>query len=425
MIMSDHLYALIDCNNFFVSCERAFNPRLRNRPVVVLSNNDGCIVARSNEAKALGIPMGAPLFQYRQLLDAHNVVLCSANFSLYGDMSARVMQTLETMSPEVEVYSIDEAFVRVWTEDPEAFGHTLSRRILQWTGIPVSIGIAPSKTLAKVATHVSKKEPRYQGICVLDRPELWENQLKKMATNDIWGIGRRISQKLTRLGVHSAYDLTLCDDNWVRKQLSVIGLRTVMELRGISCLEFDAFSETKQSITCSRSYGKPVNTLEGVWEATAHYTARAAEKLRSQKSLAKGMTLFLSRHPYVPGSSHTTYVQFSLPVPTQYTPQLIEYAKQGIQQLFIPGLTYRKSGVVLTNFVQENAVQTDLFAPIDDKIEKQKKAMQAFDAIHRRYGSNALQFAAEGLQKEWRNKRDIQSQAYTTDWDELLVVKAR
>ncbi|MFA6915427.1 MAG: Y-family DNA polymerase [Parachlamydiales bacterium] len=417
------LYALVDCNNFFASCERVFNPRLHNKPVVILSNNDGCIIARSNEAKALGIPMGAPLFQYRKLIDDYHVIVRSANFLLYSDMSSRVMQTMETLSPDVEVYSIDEAFIHLHHADPVDFARKLRSRILQWTGIPVSLGIAPTKTLAKAAARLAKKS--LQGFCILSQPQEWENELKKMAPEDVWGIGRRISQKLSRLNIHSAYDLIQCDDNWIRKHLSVVGLRTVMELRGQCCLSFDEIPEPKKSITCSRSYGRPVNTIEDAWEATAHYAARASEKLREQNSLASGISIFLSPHPYIPGTPQTTYVHFTLPTPTSFAPLLIKYAKLGIEQLFSPGQNYRKSGIILTDIVQENAYQTDLFSPPSPKNIKHSQAMLALDSINQRYGSHTLQFAAEGLLKSWKNRQDLQSPAFTTNWNELLTIHAR
>lgn len=415
------LYALVDCNNFYVSCERVFNPKLRNKPVVVLSNNDGCIIARSNEAKDLGIPMGAPLFQYRQLIENYNVFLFSANFSLYGDMSSRVMQTIETLSSDVEVYSIDEAFVLLDGSDPASFAHNLRSRILQWTGIPVSIGIAPTKTLAKAAARLAKKST--QGFAVLSSSEAWNPILKKMPTEEIWGIGRRISQRLARLGIHSAYDLSVCDDNWIRKQLSVVGLRTALELRGQQCLVWDDAPEPKKSITCSRSYGKPVDNLSDAQEATAYYAARAAEKLREQDSVASSITIFLSQYPYNPNIPQTSFVQFNLAAPTSFTPTLIAYAKQGIAQLFAPQQLYRKSGIILNNISPAGISQNDLFSPPTNP--KHSKVMNTFDLINQRYGSQSLQFAAEGLQQSWKNQRNLQSLPYTTQWQQLLTIKAR
>lgn len=417
----NQFFALVDCNNFYVSCERVFNPRLLRRPVVVLSNNDGCIIARSNEAKALGIPMGAPLFQYKNLIESQNVVICSSNFCLYGDMSRRVMQTLETFAADVQIYSVDEAFLQFRVSDPVRFAKEMRARVLQWTGIPVSIGIAPTKTLCKVASKLAKKHS--DGVVILAKQDEWEAHLKEMPPQEIWGIGKQISARLQRKGIYTAYDFSQADDNLIRKNLSVVGLRTAMELRGISCLPFEELPEPKKSITCSRSFGKPIDNLEELFEATATYMARAAEKLRGQGSLAGAVTIFAKRHPYVPGQSQSAYADFVLTQPTAYTPLLISYAKLGISQLFCEDWKYHKSGVILSDITQANAYQPDLFIRSEKQTAKQTALMNAMDAVNGRYGKNAIYFAAEGIQKEWKVKQDLKSDRYTTSWNELLKIQ--
>lgn len=414
-------YALIDCNNFYASCERVFDPRIAQRAVVVLSNNDGCVIARSNEAKALGIPMGAPVFQYKHLIETQDIVVRSSNFELYGDMSRRVMQTLETFTPDIQIYSIDEAFLQFSVSNPVRFAKEMRARVLQWTGIPVSIGIAPTKTLCKVASKIAKKSQ--DGVVILDSPAIWYEHLKSLPPEEIWGIGSRIAARLRSKGIYTAYDFSQADDTWLRKNLSVVGLRTSMELRGISCLPFEELPEPKKSITCSRSFGKPLNTLEDLYEATSTYASRAAEKLREQGSLAGAITIFANRHPYVPGASQSGYASFVFPQPTSYTPTLIAYAKAGIQQFYREDWQYHKSGVILTDIVQENAYQPDLFARSEEKNTRQSKAMRILDAVNHRYGKNAVYFAAEGIDKHWKVKRDLRSDRFTTQWNEILRIK--
>lgn len=412
------LFALVDCNNFYASCERVFNPRLIGRPVVVLSSNDGCVIARSNEAKACGIPMGAPLFAYRQQIEAHNIAVCSANFSLYGDMSERIMNILEINAPQVEVYSIDESFLDFEVPDPLQEARTLRAMIDKWTGIPVSIGIAATKTLAKAASRLAKKEPHCQGIYWLDQHNI-EASLKKTPVGDVWGIGRGYEERLLKQGVESAWDLRNQEDTWIKKQMGIHGLRTAWELRGVSCFPLVEASSSKQSITCSHSFGKPVVSLDELSASIAYHAARAAKKARQEKRVATSMIVFFTFHPFRTGGSSVRVI-FS--EPTAYSPEIIRYAKLAVQKVFTLGVAYRKSGVILEGLVAENSYQRDLFARKGDLYAKQHKAMALLDRVNEKFGKNTLFLAAEGLKKPWQPKREKCSARYTTRWNEILTI---
>lgn len=413
------MYALIDCNNFFVSCERAFNPRLNGKPVVVLSNNDGCIVARSREAKELGIPMGAPLFEYEKLIKQHGIITCSSNFSLYSDMSHRIMLTLQQFCPDIEVYSIDEAFLLCPSDDPIAFGKKIRQTVLQWTGIPVSIGIAPTKTLAKAANYHVKKCLELEGIFYLSHAKMITDFLQLFPVEEIWGIGRRTSEKLRKHSIWSAAAFRDCHDDWISKQLGVIGLRIAWELRGISCLNLEEAPTPKKSIVSSRAFGRQVSNWEELAEAVAMHAARVGEKARAQGSLISSISVFLERHPF--RSQPSLFGEITFPEATAYTPHLIHSAKVIAKRLFQQGILYRKVGVMIGGLVSEEAFQPDLFAVQALSIEKQQRAMKVLDAINCR--SQKLYFLAEGIQKSWKMKQSLCSPRYTTSWKELLVVK--
>ncbi|MCC5832327.1 MAG: Y-family DNA polymerase [Chlamydiales bacterium] len=403
--------ALVDCNNFYASCERVFNPKLRGRPLVVLSNNDGCIVARSSEAKALGIPMGAPYFQWADFMRARDVVVCSSNYALYGDLSYRVMRTLERFNPEMEIYSIDEAFLWVGDlEDPVDHCRAIREKVLRWTGIPVSIGIAPTKTLAKVATRIAKKLE--EGVHL---PEDFAPILEEMPVGDIWGIGRRLAQFLSKRGVHTAAQLRDKEEAWVRKNLTVVGLRLVWELRGISCLPLDQAPSAKQSIMTSRSFGRPILSKEELAEAIAAYAARGAEKLREEGRVASWLEVFIT------GKEYAKQAHLVLPEPTSFTPTLISYAKQGLETLYRAGHAYKKAGILLGGLVPENSFQRDLFVDRTDG-EKKRAAMALLDYANQKFGYAALKFAAEGIERPWRMKRELRSPCFTTRWDDLLTI---
>lgn len=428
------MIALIDCDNFFVSCERLFQPKLNKKPVVVASNNDGCVVARSNEAKALGIPMGTPLFKVREIITKNNVTICSSNFDLYRDLSKRVMAILKKEAPKVELYSIDEAFLE-WKSPPKekgcpgcaylAWAETTRKKIWQWVGIPVSIGIASTKTLAKVAGAHAKGKGSFllaqeKMRCPKCQPKSTESILKEFPVGDVWGIGRKSREKLLSYDIQTAKELAESPNNWIRSQLSVVGLKTAMELRGTSCLELEESRALKQSITHSRSFGHKVEDLKSLEEAIATYTSRASEKLRAQESLVTSMHVFL-----VPAKKHqrpTLSIQITLPEPSAYTPHLTRYAKDGLKTLFEAGLSYSKVGIVFTGLISEKNCQLDFFESSPHK-DKEKKLMGVMDRLNKSAGKRVVQTAAEGMHKKWQMKCEMRSPRYTTSWDELLKTK--
>lgn len=410
------LFFLIDCNSFFVSCERVFNPKLWGKPVVVLSSNDGCVVARSKEAKKLGIPMGAPAFQYKQLFRDRGVFVYSSNFTLYGDISQRVMQVIQQFSSDYEIYSIDEAFLSITTDDPLSIAREIRARVLRWTGIPVSVGIAPTKTLAKVANHIAKKDE--QGVHLLHDPIEIDRTLAQFPLDDIWGIGRNLSRRLKGHGIFTPLQFKNSADTWIQKSFSVVLLKTALELRGISCLPLDEVEAPNKSITCSRSFGSPVTTLFQLEEAISSYTARAAEKLREQGLSASFLTVYLTTSPFI-ADPYSNSATASIPEPTDYTPQLITIAKKCLQGIFREGYSYKKVGVILNDLSSKTAHQLDLFST---PTPNRGRAMDVLDQINGVYGRNALQFAAEGIEKPWKMRRCHTSARFTTHWDELLTV---
>lgn len=420
---SNPLIALVDCNNFYVSCERVFNPRLCGKPVVILSNNDGCVIARSNEAKGLGIPMGAPAFQYRDLFQRHNVFVFSSNYALYGDMSHRVMQTLAQFTPDIEIYSIDEAFLKLGAEEPEAFAQRIRQTVLQWTGIPVSIGISPTKTLAKVANRHAKKSQLGQGVFILTDPNLRKILLSELLVEDVWGIGRKISTTLKKYGIHTAWDLAQTEEAWIKKTFSIVTLRTALELRGISCLSMNEAPPDKKSITTSRSFSRPITEEQELTEALSTYVARAAEKLRDQGSLASFIEVFLETSRFKENGAYFAAIPITLPEPSNYTPLLIHHAKQGLHALFKKGLEYKKCGILLGGLVPSKAFQSDLFAKHKISIEKQRKLMLLIDKTNARYGTDTLKWAAQGLAQSWKMRQEHTSPRFTTRWSDLLSIR--
>jgi DNA polymerase V len=352
------MLALVDCNNFYASCERVFDPSLRTRPVVVLSNNDGCIVARSAEAKALGLKMGEPYFKVKELFDRHKVAVFSSNYALYGDMSQRVMKTLQQFAPEVEIYSIDEAFLNLGGfRDLPGLARSIRETVRQWTGLPVSVGIAPTKTLAKVANNTAKKKAGYNGVCVLDTPKAWEPVLDEFEVGDVWGIGTQYKKLLNRHGVNTALEFSRLPETWLRTHMSVVGARTAMELSGHACLELELNVDPKKGITVSRSFGKRITEYQELAEALAAYVSRAGEKLRREKLLAKHMLVFMHTSPFAKDAAKDPYyapsVSFSMPLHTHYTPELVHYALWALKEMYRPGYRYMKCGVMLTDLVIE------------------------------------------------------------------------
>ncbi len=419
------IFALVDCNNFYASCERVFNPRLEGKPIVVLSNNDGCVVARSNEAKALGIGMGVPEFQIRPMLRAHHVQVFSSNYTLYGDLSQRVMETLEQFCPDLEVYSIDEAFLSLVgfeRRNLTDYGQQIRQTVKQWTGIPVSVGIAETKTLAKIANRVAKRTPDMGGVCDLlacpDRDAL----LGRIAVEDVWGIGPNHAHMLTQHGITTAFQLRRVDDQWIRKRMGIVGLRLVMELRGVSCLDLEQCPAPKQSLTCSRVFGKLISTLGEMEEAVSVYTSRVAEKLRRERLAATVLTVCLTTNEFKEGPQYSNVLTLNLSVVTDTTSDLIKSALQGIRAIYRDGYLYKKAGVMLTGLVPVSQTQADLFDDRDRR--KSKRLMSALDAINDRWGADTLHYASSGISKPWKTQFHRRSPAYTTDWDALPVVNA-
>lgn len=397
------MFALVDCNNFFASCEMVFNPRLEKVPLVILSNNDGCIISRSQRAKDLGIKMGDPAFLYK---DRKDIVMLSANFALYSDMSQRVMQTLSSFSPDMEIYSIDEAFFLLDENSALCDSVAMREKVKKWTGIWVSIGVGPTKTLAKLANKLAKKE---SGVYVLAQNEI-NALLAETSLEDVWGIGKGLAEKLKQKRIYSAQQLCQADDTWIQKQLGVNGFRTVLELRGTPCFELSDSPEKKQSIVCSRSFGKKIEELPLLQEAVASFAAKAAEKLREQESLAGFLSVFASTN------QQTLSCHIQLPNPSSYTPELISLAKEGAARFFRTGLQYKKAGVLLGEFSE--GCQNDFLTPRKDK----SAAMKVVDQINARYDKPALRFAAEGREQVWRGKRSHSTPKFTTSWSELLKI---
>lgn len=427
--MSSSVYALIDCNNFYASCERVFDPSLRDKPIAILSNNDGCIIARSNEAKKVGIEMGVPEFKIRDLIKKKKVVLKSSNYALYGDMSRRVMETLRHLTPKVEPYSIDEAFMefpKLITNDLEDFGRHIKSTVKRWTGLPVSIGIAPSKTLAKIANETAKSEPRYHGVLNLVNYPHLDELLEKTALTDIWGIGAGLSQRLFKEGIQNALQLKQQIDRkeWVRSKLSVTGLRTVMELNGEACLNVESIQEPRKGIMTSRSFGKAVTNRKDLSEAIAQFITIAAEKLRAQNSVASGLHVTLRTNKYSNYKSKYKYgIAFPLQMPTANTAYLIKCGHICLDKLYQHNLRYKKASVMLTGIIPESEVQTDLFSNNQYTVHEHN-LMQTVDKINTKYGSETAHFASTGIDQTWQMKQEYLSPKYTTRWDDLLEAKA-
>ena len=414
------IFALVDCNNFYASCERAFNPKLEGRPVVVLSNNDGCVVARSNEAKALGIGMGVPAFEAEKVIEENNVEVFSSNYALYADMSGRVMKTLSTFTPDMEVYSIDEAFLNLagFNCSLTDYGGKICRTVRKWTGIPVTVGIARTKTLAKIANRIAKKSGRGDGVQDLTDSASLDEILVAIPVEKIWTVGIKTTIKLKRAGIETALDLQRADINWIRQKFGVVGVRTVYELRGISCYPLEQNPPVKKSIAVSRSFGKPVESIEGLKEAVATYCSRAGEKLRQQGLAAGLMTVYVTTSRFIKNryfNSHT--IEF--PVATSDTKELIGGALSCIDRLYRRGFLFKKAGIVLSSLVSEERIQGNLFDSVDR--EKSRRLMQVIDAVNSRLNC-PLRWAAEGLNQPWKAKFNRRSYRYTTRWDELPPV---
>lgn len=420
------LYALVDCNSFFCSCERLFRPDLRNRPVGVLSNNDGCFVSRTNELKALGVKMGDPYFKVREICDRHNVAVFSSNFSLYTNISDRVMSVLSTYAPELEIYSIDEAFLNLTgiEIDLKKYCTEIKEKVFQLTGIPVSIGVGRTKTLAKIANHLGKKSEKARGVVILDNEEIEKKALERVEVEDIWGVGRQSAIKLRSLGIRSALDFKLYKNDFlIQKMFTKTGRMTQDELRGITCHELEIVSEKKKEIMCSRSFGTPVTSLEDLREAVANYATSACQKMRKQNSACAVIEVFCHSDPHkyeeTPyyGSDSQKFLS-----PTIDTRRVIKYAWKVLEDLYQLGILYKKAGIRLSSLENEGNIQFSLFEKGDD--EKAKKLMKIVDQINEREGEGTIRSMACGVDnKAWQMRQNLISPRYVTGWNNLAKVK--
>ncbi|MGE3993360.1 Y-family DNA polymerase [Pseudorhodoplanes sp.] len=417
------IFALVDCNNFYASCERVFQPGLRGKPVVVLSNNDGCVIARSNEAKALGVEMGAPWHLSRELFEREGVVVRSSNYTLYGDMSGRVMQVLSRFTPDLEVYSIDEAFLGLAGFDNrlQQHGADLRHTVLQWTGIPVSVGIAPTKTLAKVANRFAKKDLDRAGVYVMTEEAEIERTLSRMTLTDLWGVAGRMAQRLTDLGITTPLKLRECDPAFIRERFSVVMQRMVLELRGVSCLDLEDHVPDRKSIIASRSFGRPITSLQEMEEAVASYVARAAEKMRRQNLATAHLSVFVETNRFKPTDPQYNVTRaIRLPVASADTGTLAKAANTVIRAIYKSGFRYKKAGVMLLDLAPAERVQGDLWTAPDNS--RSKSLMKALDSLNAYYGRGTLTYASSGRRQAWKLRRDYISPRYTTSWEELLRV---
>ncbi|MFA6271270.1 MAG: Y-family DNA polymerase [Candidatus Paceibacterota bacterium] len=421
--------ALIDCNNFYVSCERVFNPRLIGRPVVVLSNNDGCVVARSNEVKALGVRMGVPWFQIKDLAKKHGIIALSSNYALYADMSNRVMSLLSSFSPDQEVYSIDECFLDLTglehlglADYGQGFRETIQRHV----GLPVCVGMATTKTLAKLANHVAKKRPEYSAVCDftgLDTPAL-DQLLGQIEVGEVWGVGPRISPRLQHMGIMTVLNLKNAPRGKIRQQFSVVMERTIAELNGESCIAMEDVAPPKQQIMSSRSFGVPVFDLAELQQSVASYTARAAVKLRNQASLAGAIQVYIRTSPFKERESqYSQGVTVPLAFPTSDSRTLVGAALAGLERIFRPGFAYAKSGIMLMNLIPEDRRELTLF---DDPVQlgRSNALMSVMDRINRNFGKGAVRLFGEGADQRWKMRTGNRSPNYTTRISDLVVAKA-
>ena len=418
--------ALIDVNNFYVSCERVFNPRLNGKPVVVLSNNDGCAVARSNEVKALGVAMGAPWFKLKDLARQHGIIALSSNYALYADMSNRVMSILREFSPDQEVYSIDESFLDLTgfqLRDLIQYGQQMRKRILKWTGLPVCVGIGATKTLAKLANHCAKKRPVFNGVCnfnAMNHQEL-DALLSEIEVGEIWGVGGRLAPRLQALGFNSVLDLKRANPEQLRQQFSVVMEKTIRELNGTVCIELEEIAPAKKQIMSSRSFGVPVRDYVSLAESITLYISRAAEKLRRQQSFAGSIYVFIRTSPFRPDDTfYSNGLTIPLPSPTDDSRQLASVALWGLRQIYKPNYNYAKAGVMLGELVPSQGVQRDLFSQIKAN-PRSAVLMSTMDNINRKMGKESIKLASEGFRRPWKMRQENKSPSYTTSWSDLPV----
>jgi DNA polymerase V len=417
--------ALIDVNNFYVSCERVFNPKLNNKPVVVLSNNDGCAVARSNEVKALGVTMGAPWFKLKDLAKQHNILAYSSNYALYADMSNRVMSILNHYSPDQEVYSIDESFLDLTafrSKDLVEYAQHMRQRIKQWTGLPVCVGIGSTKTLSKLANHCAKKRPEFDGVCNFNSmaSEAVNQICSEIDVAEVWGVGRKLAPKLNALGINTVLDLKRANPERLREQFSVVMEKTIRELNDTVCIELEEIAPPKKQILSSRSFGYPVTDYNSLAESITLYMSRAAEKLRRQQSYAGSVYVYIRTSPFKENERfYSNGRTIALPSPTDDTRQLVNVALWVLKQIYVPHLNYAKAGVMLGELASLQGIQTDLFC-IQSTSPKSDQLMATLDSINKKMGKESIKLASEGFKRPWKMKQENKSPCYTTNWRDVI-----
>jgi DNA polymerase V len=421
------MYGLVDCNNFYASCERVFNPALNNKPIVVLSNNDGCVIARSNEAKAVGIPMGAPAFEFEEVFQKHQVQVFSANFALYGDMSSRVMDILRTYCPEIEIYSIDEAFLDFssYTKnfDLHIFGQKMAYKVKKGTGIPVSVGFAPTKVLAKLANRIAKKFPNEtKGTYLIDSELKRIKALKWLQVEDVWGIGRQHAKRLHNIGVKTAFDFTLLNDDWVKSNMAIVGLRLQKELKGIETLGLEA-KAPKKNIATTRSFEKTYTKLEDLQERVSTFVVISAEKLRRQHSCCNSVMVFLNTNFFrTDQPQYNKSIVMKLPFATNSSIDITKFALEGLNRIYKVGYRYKKAGVMLLDFCNENEIQHTLF---DIPDPRHKILMQTVDKLNTAIGQQKVKLAIQDKDRVWKMKQEKLSRRFTTKLNEVIEVRCK
>ena len=414
--------ALVDCNSFYVSCERLFNPKIQYKPVVVLSNNDGCVISRSREAKTLGIKMGEPYFKVKELIKKNKVHIFSSNYALYGDLSRRVMRVLKTFSPNIEIYSIDEAFIDLSFLDEnsvEDYGKEIRKKVLKWTGIPTSVGISSTKTLSKIANHIAKKEKT--GVMYLSQNI--DEKLKKFPIADVWGVGKQLSKLYIKNGIDNAYKLKSASNTWVKKSTNVLGSRTAMELRGINCIGLQTHEEKRKNCCVSRSFGKKVTDLQKLEEAITTYCLNAAEKIRLDNQICRALTVFIRTSPFNKNRKYySNGLTIDLPIATSNSIELVKNAKKALKSIYKPGYYYQKVGIILSKLKDSNGKDVNLLTPLLEK--KSKELMKAIDYTNMKYGRHAISIANAGISKGWKMRKEHSSKIDTASFDYLPKVSA-
>mgnify|MGYP001297768261 FL=1 len=419
------MFALIDCNNFYASCERVFNPKLIGKPLAILSNNDGCVISRSNEAKALGIPMGAPAFKYDSVFKKHNVHVFSSNFPLYGDMSSRVMSILSSYTPNIEIYSIDEAFLELKgfdNYDLENYGKEIRKKVLKWTGIPVSIGIAPTKALAKVANRIAKKfENKTNGVYALDSKEKREKALKWLKIGDVWGIGLKHTDRLESYNVNRAYDFIKLPDKWVRSEMSVVGLRLKKELEGESVLSLEEHRSPKKAIATTRSFEKNLTKFEDLKERVSTFSILCSEKLRVQKSSCNSIYIFVKSNKHQKNKlQYRNGIVMTLPFASNSSITISKYAVEGLKRIYKQDIEYKKAGVIVMGLIPTDSNQLNLF---EKENPRYQALMKTLDFINKKEGSNKIKLASQDLKRIWKMKQTKLTKRYTTELNEIISLK--